>query len=227
MLHLFLGVDAARAKIKAKSLADGELVVCGEGAHEFHEALSYLESQGLFSHTVTLLLDRPLESKEGRELIKEHGEALNASDTDVFVIETALSSEDKKLFPKSVPVTEFGKKVAEVRPLPFALTDFFMAGDRKRAWIEYQTLLRAGVSPEEIHGTLSWAVRSALLSGKATSPDEAGLKPFVYNKSRRSLEKLGVAYVEQLSRSLVSLYHRARAGEGDMALGIELLLLKK
>lgn len=227
MLHLLVGVDTARAKAHARTSARGELVFCGEGAHGFDEALAYLTAQGLFSIQVSLLLDRPLESKEGRALIVEHGEVLHLSGTDVFVIESALSVEDKKLFPKSAKVTDFGKKAAAERPFPFALADAFMAGDRKGAWLEYQKLLRAGLAPEEIHGTLVWAVRSALLAAKTHSPDEAGLKPFVYTKSKRAVEKLGVARVEELSRSLVTLYHTARAGQGDMELGIELLLLKK
>ncbi|MEK7613357.1 MAG: hypothetical protein AAB439_00560 [Patescibacteria group bacterium] len=227
MLHLLIGVDVVAAKAEARKRAKGEVVVFGEGAQSFDTALSYLGSQGLFAPKISLLFDRALESAEGKALFEEHAETLHSHDTDVFVIETSLNAEVKKLFPKGVEVTDFGKKEAEEKPMPFTLTDLFMAGDRKGAWIEYQKLLGQGLSAEEIHGTLSWAVRSALLSAKTKSADEAGLKPFVYTKSKRFAEKLGVNVVENLSRKLVHIYHRARAGQGDMTLGIEKLILEK
>lgn len=227
MIHLYVGIDNASAKTEARKRAKGEVVVFGEGAQPFDTALSYLGSQGLFAPKISLLFDRALESAEGKALFEEHAETLHSNDMDVFVIETALNAEAKKLFPKGVAVTDFGKKEAEERLMPFALSDAFMAGDRKGAWIEYQKLLGQGLSAEEIHGTLSWAVRSALLSAKTKSADEAGLKPFVYTKSKRFAEKLGVNVVENMSRKLVHLYHRARAGQGDMALGIEKLILEK
>lgn len=227
MLYLFVGPDTPKAKARVRKDALGEVVVVGDGGVSFEEAPILVSSQGLFSKRLTLLLDRPLQNAAGRALIAEHAELLHESSTDVYVVESELALADKKLFPKGVSVTEFGKKVAEERPLPFTLADAFLAHDRKRAWIEYQKLRSAGISSEEIHGTLSWAVRSALIASKTKSPDEAGLKPFVYTKSRRAAEKLGLAQVEELSRKLVALYHRARAGEGDMALGIERLLLEK
>lgn len=227
MIHLYIGVDTAAAKTKARKRATGEMVMFGEGGQPLDTALSYLGSQGLFVPKISLVFDRVLESAEGKALFEEHGDTFHAHDMDVFVIEVALPAEVKKLFPKNVAITDFGKKEVEERPMPFAFSDAFMAGDRKGAWIEYQKLLAQGLSAEELHGTLSWAVRSALLALKTKSAEEAGLKPFVYSKSKRFAEKLGVGVVQNLSRKLISVYHRARAGQGDMALGLEKLILEK
>lgn len=227
MMHLFVGIDTGAAKAEARKRAEGELVVFGEGGQAFEDAPSLLAAQGLFSPKVALLLDCPLETPEGRALIEEYGTLLHESTGNVFLIETALAAEHKKLFPKGVELVDFGKPEQEERPAPFALADLFLAGDRKRAWIEYRKLLAAGISPEEIHGTLSWGVRSALLTSKTQNAEEAGLKPFVYAKSKRALEKLGLYAVEMLSRNLVAAYHRARRGEGDMERAVELLILEK
>lgn len=227
MIHLYIGIDVMAAKAEARKRAKGEVVFFGEGFEPFSSAPSYLLSQGLFSPKVALVFDRALESTEGKEVIAEHAELLHEASADVFVIETTLPAEIKKLFPKGAQVTDFGKKEVEERPMPFAFSDAFMAGDRKGAWIEYQKLLAQGLSAEELHGTLSWAVRSALVAFKTKSADEAGLKPFVYTKSKRFVEKLGVEVVENFSRKLVHIYHRARAGQGDMTLGLEKLILEK
>ena len=227
MLHLFIGINTAAAKTRARKSVRGEAVFFGEGAHAFETALTYLSSRGLFSENITLILDRPFETTEGKALLEAHAQALHESSVDVYVIETSLSAEQKKFFPKNATVEDFGKAEKEERLLPFALSDAFMSGDRKNAWIEYQKLMSHGMTPEEIHGTLSWVVRSALLAAKTKSATEAGLKPFVYTKSKRVAEKHGIAHVEELSRRLVALYHSARAGEGALALLLESFLLEK
>ena len=230
MINLFIGFDTATAKAQAREEAQKakrELIVFGEGAEAFERVPSYLVAQGLFSPKLALMLDRPLENSEGREIIKEHIDSFIESEIPVFIIENALSAEDKKLFPKSIKPVEFGKKEKADRLLPFAMSDAFLKGDRKGAWIEFQKLMIGGAQIEEIHGTLSWAVRSALVAAKTAGPDEAGLKPFVYTKSRRVAEKLGVEKVENISRRLVTLYHNARAGGADMALTLERLILEK
>lgn len=227
MLHLFIGIDTASAKAKARTDAKGEVVMFGEGANAFDTAPSFLVSQGLFSTTVTLLLDRPFETTDGRALIEAHAAALHTSKTAVYLIEGALSAEQRKLFPKNVTMTNFGTPEKEERLLPFAMSNAFIGGDRKRAWIEFRKLITNGTSPEEIHGTLSWAVRSAFIASKTKSANEADLKPFVYTKFKRAAEKLGAQKIETLSRELVVVYHRARSGQGDMALGLERLILEK
>lgn len=228
MLFVFTGTDTARAKAEARKLAKkAELVLFGEGGETFEHAPSYLGSSGLFAPEVALLIDRPLETAEGKTLIEEHGDALHKADISAFIITGPLKATDKKLFPKGAEFKEFESKGKQeyVRPNVFGFTDTFLAGDKKKTWIGYQKLLHEGVSPEEIHGALSWAVRSALTSLKATSATAAGLKPFVYTKSKRAAEKIGEAKVEQYSRDLVRAYHDARSGRGTMALNLEALLL--
>lgn len=230
MLYVFTGSDTARAKAEARTLAKGaEIVVFGEGGESFDRALQYSEARGLFAPKIVLLIDRPFENAEGKTLIEEGAEALHKADVSAFVITGPLSVTDKKLFPKGVDFKEFKAKGEQeyVRPNVFGFTDAFLAGDKKKTWILYQKLLSEGVAPEEIHGALMWAVRAALISAKTKSPVEAGLKPFVYTKSKRIAEKLGVSKVEQYSRDLVAAYHQARGGEGELGLNLELVLLGK
>ena len=227
MLYVFIG-DSAKAKVEAKKLSKKvEIISFGEGGKEFLKAPTYVAS-GLFSPKVSLIIDQPLETAEGKQLIEEYGEALQKSENSVFVICSNLKSTEKKLFPKGVEFKTFDVKgkVEVVRPNVFAFSDAFLAQDKKKIWLGYRKLISSGVSPEEIHGVLMWAIRSTLIALKTNSATEAGLKPFVYTKSKRSGEKLGEEKAENLSRELVSIYHNARAGEGTLELGLEMMMLK-
>lgn len=239
MLYVFVGPDIARAKKEARALSKKtECVFFGEGNEPFQLAPGVFASQGLFSSKVSLVLDRPLETLEGQELVRNYSKKFHESDVAVFIIQPETYSqvlknlgikkeEAKEVFPKGVEVVEFGEHSTEERLLPFGLSDAFMRGDRKVAWIEFRKLISAGAGIEELHGTLLWAVRSALIAAKTKNAIEAGLKPFVYSKSKRFAEKMGILNVEELSRRLVGVYHDARAGKADMELGIEKLILEK
>ena len=236
MLYVFTGSDTAAAKAEArKRVADAgaEVVLVGEGGEPFDRALGYLGARGLFAPKVALIVDRITETAEGKEILEKHGQAMHDSDALVFLIEPDIGSREHSNILQNVrmlkgaKIEEFEREgvVAEERPNVFAFTDAFMSGDKKRSWIGYRRLIDGGISAEEIHGALMWAVRSALLATKTKSAADSGLKPFVYEKSKRAAAKLGTDKVENLSRSLVRVYHRARSGEGDMEMLTEALIL--
>lgn len=229
MLYIFTGSDTAAAKAEARKRSEGyELVMVGEGGEPIENMMGYIGARGLFAPKVALMVDRMLETADGAAFLEQHAEALQDSDALIFLIEPDLGAAEKKLLPKGAKVESFGvEEKTEDRPNVFAFTDSFMAGDKKRTWIGYRRLIEAGISAEEIHGALMWAVRSALIACKTKSAAESGLKPFVYDKSKRSSAKLGVDTVEDLSRTLVRAYHRARMGEGDLEMLMESLILSK
>jgi DNA polymerase III delta subunit len=230
MLYIFTGSDTLKAKEKALKLAKGhELVRFGEGGEPVMSALAYIGARGMFSPKVALLIDRPFETEEGKEFFKEHLGALQESDTLVFIIEPVLDAAAKKAIPKKAEVESFDLEEKSDEPLPsvFALTDAFAAGDRKKSWVLYRRFIEEGVVPEEIHGALAWQARALVLAAKTKSATQSGLKPFVYMKSKRIADSLGEEKTEAISRELVSLYHRSRAGEGDLEDLLEVFLLKK
>lgn len=232
MLYIFTGSNTAVAKAEARKRAEGyELVVIGDGGEPIENMMTYIGARGLFAPKVALMADRMLEAADGGALLGQHAEALQDSDALIFLIEPDISSsvlKNMRVAAKGLKVEKFDREgaVAEERPNVFAFTDSFMAGDKKRTWIGYRRLIESGISAEEIHGALMWAVRSALIAGKTKSASESGLKPFVYDKSKRAAAKLGIDKVENLSRALVSAYHRARNGEGDLEMLMESALLE-
>lgn len=229
MLHILVG-DTAKAKKKAQTLSKGhEVVRFGEGGEPFESALGYLSARGLFSPKVALLFDRPLESPEGATFIEAHMKEFAAGDALTILVESSLPAALKKKIPKNASLEVFEEKHTDDTPLPsvFSLTDAFVSGDRKKTWVLYRTFIEEGVAPEEIHGALSWQVRALVLASKTNSAAESGLKPFVFTKAKRASARIPSEQAEQMSRELVSVYHRARKGEGELVDLLEMFLLKK
>ncbi len=230
MLYVLTGSDADAIKKRVAALSKGyELVRFGEGGEPLARALGYIGARGLFAPKIALLLDRPSESEEGKALIEEHAKDFAEADMPIIVIETALNAAQKKAFGKGTEIEEFEGKIKEETPPPsvFALTDAFAAGDRKKSWILFRQLIESGSAPEEIHGALSWQARAMVLASKTKSADEAGLKPFVYSKAKRTVSKMTDEQTENISRELVSILHASRMGGGDLEDLLEAFLLKK
>ena len=85
--------------------------------------------------------------------------------------------------------------------------------DKKQLWILYTQAKREGISDEEIHGILFWQVKAMLLAARSKDAGAAGLNPFVYSKSKGFLKNFEEKEVENISSSLVTLYHDSRRGK--------------
>lgn len=149
-----------------------------------------------------------------------------------FNLEPVLINEE------SYSTNLFGEKIVkekeEVTPLAsevskefniFSLTEVFSQRKKKEAWVLYQKALHAGLSPEEVFYKLFWQVKTLLLADKTKSAVEAGLKPFPYNKAKSALRNFKPGELENISRNLVSGYHRVRRGEGEMETLVERVIL--
>ncbi len=229
MLYILTG-DTVKAKARAMKIAEGaELVRFGESGEAFTGVLGYLSSRGLFAPKVALLLDRPLEDPDGKILLTERAEDLLEGDALVIVIEPILSVPIQKGIPKGATLENFEVQEKTTTPTlsAFALTDSFAAGNRKDSWITYRRLIDSGSEPQEIHGILMWQARAMVLASKAKTASEAGLKPFVYSKTKKAGARLGEAGCEEISRELVRMVHQSRLGGGNLGDLLEAFLLKK
>jgi hypothetical protein len=230
MLTFFIGDDVVKAKAEAQKRARGaEVVRIGEGGEPLESTLSYLEQRGMFQPEVVIIIDRPLDGAEGKEYVLEHGEALNGSKTKVFVIQPEVDALTRKKLEKLGTIEVFDERVRDetTPPSAFALVDAMQVGDRKRAWILYRDLINAGVSAEEVHGTLAWAARGVVLASNTRSADEAGMKPYPYGKAKDVARRLKPGDAVAQSAELVRLYHDARMGRGTLEDLLEIYLLRK
>lgn len=107
----------------------------------------------------------------------------------------------------------------------FPLTDAIGARDKRSAWAIYQKALASGMVADEIFWRAMWGVKALLLTLKTKSAEESGLNPFVYKKSKTFLKNWNETELENLSESLVTGYHNARRGLGEMETMLEKVIL--
>ncbi len=108
----------------------------------------------------------------------------------------------------------------------FSLTDAIGARKKRDAWVLYQKALAAGMAPEEVFYKLVWQVKTMLVAEKTKSVAETDMKPYPYQKAKGFLKGFKPGELERLSTHLVSGYHAARRGEGEIETLVEKALLR-
>ena len=82
-----------------------------------------------------------------------------------------------------------------------------------------------GASAEEVHSIVLWQIKAMIQARESKSALEAGLKPFVYTKSKGFLKNYPADSLDSLYKNMIRVYHEARRGKMSMEEGLETLLL--
>ena len=222
MLAVFFGTDRTAARDAAKAYTNkAPVTAVDETTYIGGHIGSSVGAASLFGGTEIFLLDTPSSEDdfyaETLANLKEMAESAN-----VFVIiEGALLADPKKKYGKYASVMEeFTADKAE-RFNSFAITEALAKKDKKQMWVLLQQARLAGLRDEEIVGMLWWQLKSLRLAKQTSTPEEAGMKDFPYKKSKQALKNFTDGEVEQLSRSLLELYHHAHQGKREMDLALE------
>jgi DNA polymerase III delta subunit len=175
----------------------------------------------LFEDKQVVILDTPSANPEmfeaafgGLELLAE------SENVFIFIEEKLLAPEKKRLEKYAERATELNAEKAE-RFNAFGLADAFLRRDKKSLWILLMKAWEAGLSDEEIIGTLYWQVKMLRLAERTKSAEEAGQKPFVYSKAKRALSAFKEGELDSISRDLLSIYHDGHLGKRDIDLALE------
>lgn len=180
----------------------------------------------LFGGREVTLIDTPSESAEALETLLENAALLGESLNWFVVIEGKLKAADKKTLQKHAnEFFECAEAKKEERFNVFSLTDALLRRDKKSLWVLLRRAQLAGLTSEEIIGTLFWQIKTMRLAARAASPAEADLKPFVYNKAKSGLSKYREGEVDELSRKLVAVYHDGHLGKTDIDNALERFVL--
>jgi len=172
-------------------------------------------SGGLFVKRLLILIDDPFPSAratDGEEhnekgnttsILEEHIDSLAASDNAIVVLAPKLAAaKAKKLAAKAKMEYRYDKPLAreDARSFNSALVNALALRSREKLWLEINRALRAGDTPEMLHGLLHWKVRNLMEKGnRAWKPQES----------------------RQLSLSLIALLQNSRRGGMDLALSLE------
>ena len=189
--------------------------------------------QGLFDKKFIVHLQRVMENKEARECILTHLEELAESEN-AFVI-----SENKLTKPTFTKIQKVAYKtyLHELNTVEkkqnefniFALGDALARKDKKNLWLLYIQALRAGLSPEQIHGTLYTQIKNIALIKRVEQeggdPKSLGLHPFVVSKTKGFVRNFDEQEIEHFSRRLLHIYHHARAGGDELDSALEKFVL--
>lgn len=189
----------------------------------FLEELS--ESGGLFDPKHIVFLDHVCEGLDLEEgELKRIIPLLQASESVFIILEQKLSAPHEKLIvkhaEKTVHLSQNIKSQKETFNM-FALTDALLGRDKIKLWTLYLEAIHSGEKPEDIHGILFWQAKSMALAHKTKSAKEAGLKPFVYSKSKKGETSYSDYEIERMPWSLVEVLHRARLESEDFELSLE------
>ncbi len=236
MLYVIHGGDSREGRAKLRLLLDSLIkrkpnapfVRIDEESFRIAELDELVEAQGLFTAKAIVVLDSLLQDKERKDEILARLKALAGSENIFVMFELRLDRATvlklEKSAEKMQAVAE-GEKKTEKEFDVFSLTDALGRRDSKRLFALYHKAKMYNVSDEEIHGILFWQIKSMLLSASCHSPQEAGLHPFVFRKSRGFLQHFSQEELKKLSFSLVSLIHESRRGKYELPVALERFIL--
>lgn len=236
MIYFFHGSDKGRSLAKARELSDA-LVRKRSGALVFRvqadpwESGRFAEltvSGGLFAPAHVIVLNGALASAAASaEVLGALDEMRDSGNVFVWVEGEVEDAKLERVAAVSEKVVE-SKGAAKAPAFDgnrFALADAVVGRDKKQAWKLLVEAL-AESAPEEVHGIVWWGVKSALLAARADTPAESGQKPFVHGKFKKMAAKWPAGALERFADGLVEAYHRAHEGRGDLARGMERLVLE-
>lgn len=231
MLYSFYGSDVGKVRTSAlQKLAelrgeDGEVVTLLNGDGSIPLLKDALGATSLFGGGGVYLLDTPSEDEAFFESVLEHLGELKASPNDFVLIEGKLKVGDARRVEKestqSVTYDAGPQKEFNV----FQMSDALASRDKKTLWILLQEAWREGRTSEEIIGTLFWQMKMLRLGEVARTGEEAGQKPFVFDKAKRATKNFKPGEINALSRSLVLLYHEGHGGTRDINHALEAWVL--
>jgi len=87
----------------------------------------------------------------------------------------------------------------------FEIANALARRNKKEIWMIYRQLIDSGKVPEEIHGVLFWKAKTMLIAGGT------------HNWEKEELQ--------DLLDKLITVYHEARRGNGEIEIGVERVVL--
>ena len=227
MLKVFYGTDTVAVRQTAfdfvveQEATDVTLTYIDSSSYVVGALADAVGATSLFGGSELFVIDTPSSNKDFDAEVKSSLEALTESNNVFVVIEENLLAAPKKQYTKyAESIVEFkGEKVERFNA--FAMADALAEKDRKKLWVLLQEAKAAGLSAEEIIGTLWWQLKSMRLAAATGNAAEAGMKDFPYNKAKRALSKFKDDELEKTSRNLLSLYHDGHLGKRDIDLALE------
>lgn len=202
MLTFILGPESERKAARVVTLGEFRRSERISGESSAPSALAALAaSQSLFGDTRAYSVERELTEEYVRELLPVARELVASSN--LFLFEGEVLAAVAKLIEKTKGEIIKLKAPAKEKTFDvFALAQVYGKRDKKKLWLMYRQVIEEGASAEAICGMLAWKARQ-LLAQKGSGNQEA----------------------LQHSSALVSMYHDAHRGQGELEVLLERFIL--
>lgn len=228
MIHLFYGTDSIASRSAALKRVDDcleqgcRLERLEAGDLSPGRIADMAGAVSLFGEETVYLIDTPSEDEDKFALLLGSLPVLGTSNNTIVVIERTVLAPIKKQFEKvDTTITEYKASAAPSTYDPFLINNALVARDKKTLWMLFCRSVALQIPVEETVGIIWWQLKTLRLASMYPTADAAGMKSFPYDKAKRALRNFKPGEVEELSRSLLRVYHEARAGKLDMVLGME------
>ena len=233
MLYVFFGKDSVlvreRALAHIRTITDttvSEVVKITGDAHSEGMLNDLAGGSALFGGEQVILLDTPSSEESFDDAVLKNIQMLEESPNHFVVIEEGLLAGKKKVYAThAVSIEEIAADVKE-KFNTFGLAEAFLNRDKKMLWILLQDAWKNGEKNEAIVGIIFWQIKILRLAERTQTPEEAGQKPFPYNKAKRALSKFKKGELDKISRELLEIYHRGHGGRVDLSLALERWVLR-
>ena len=233
MIQFYVGDNTELARKTARGAFElarsannaGNAVYFDDVLFNFQEAVESLTGESLFGGENILYFDGILDHPDGeafyRTILKETAHS-------VFVREKDPTKDLVGFFGRLGTVVEFKlpKKFERIQN-NFAIADALGQRNKKIAWIEYEKTRKLGVSVEEVHGMIFWAIKSMCIAGATTQTEaqKTGMKEFTYKNYHKFAEKYSSGELEHKLQDLKEMYHLGHRGEIDFEHAMERFIL--
>lgn len=178
----------------------------------------------LFGGAYLVLCYRVSEHKEYKSTLYDLVPTLASSPNHFLLYEENLDAKTAALIAKEGTLYTISAQRKKVSYNPFDLSGALASRDRRAAWVELQRARRSGLSDEDLLRPLIWQVKAMLLASMVPL-GESGLKPSVYERSRRAATRYTHQELLDLSLSLATLQPLVVAGKVELESALESLVL--
>jgi DNA polymerase III delta subunit len=218
MYYLYYGEDTGKAREHAIAFLNtlrSNHTVTSVGDDTLSEAMlqDMLGAHSLFNEKEVYVLDTISRTPEAFSILSNSLREIAASQNLFVVIEEKIGVKEEKLFKAHAERAQVYARPPQKEFNVFALTDALLQRDKKTLWVLLTEAAREGKSSEEIIGTLLWQLKTMRLASLTSSAEEAGLKPFVYDKAKRGLRSFTKEELTDRAHSLTLLYHEGHTGK--------------
>jgi DNA polymerase III delta subunit len=189
--------------------------------------LNNISSPNLFGENNLLVLTHCLSSVEIKTFLETKSKEIKETETPIIFVESEFLKKDLPSFKSSFEKISEHKKdknSQSKRYNIFPLIESIISQDKKRSWLLLQEAQKAGVAAEEIINLLFWQYKTlTLVSGKSSAAD-LGMKPFVFSKAQKNINRYSLKDLRTKMFSLINLFQEARFEKDGME-RIEKLIL--